>query len=313
MGKYLIFFASLLFNCQLMATEALQHPADILYVLSKDSSFYQNFTDNIQRHVNTSNDGSQHRRSLRISSDDHNIQQELNSGYKLVVSVGSEALKVISESGYEGHVFSALVPKASFKRYGRTEKYSALYADHPVSLYLKLIKIAIPRGNNVGILLGPSSSAYEGDLKDAAEKLGLRLHLKRTSQSEDVARLIGQLAANVDVLLAIPDPVIHNKRTAQSILYAGYRNNIPVIAYSSSYIKAGAMISLFSSPEQLAENAAVHIIEQLKGTSLQERRSSHPSIFSVGINKNVSRSLGREDLDEAKLKNLLTSDMAIKP
>lgn len=311
-GKYLFLFVSLLFSCQASATEALLRPADILYVLSKDSSFYQNFVDQLQQHINTSNNSLQHKPSLRISSNDKNIREELNSGYKLVVSVGSEALRVISENNYEGHVFSVLVPEVSFKKYNHSIKYSALYADHPVSLYLKLIKISIPKGNRVGILLGPSSSIYESELEDAAKKLGLHLQLKKINKSEHVSRRIGQLAANIDVILAIPDPVIHNKRTAQSILYAGYRNNIPVIAYSSSYLKAGAMISLFSSPEQLAEDAATHIIEKLKNTGLLEQAPAHPSIFSIGVNKNVSRSLAREELDEARLKNLLTSDAPIK-
>jgi ABC-type uncharacterized transport system substrate-binding protein len=311
-GKYVYFLVGLLFSCQVLATEELLRPADILYILSKNSALYQEFTDNVQKHTNTSGNSSQHRRSLRLFSSNPKVLPEINAGYKLVVSVGSEALKVVSESGYQGPVFSVLTPATSFKQYKRSEKYSALYADHPVSLYLKLISLAMPESNRIGVLLGPSSSLYEDELKDTAEALGLRLHIMKTAHSRHVSRQIGQLAADVDVILAIPDPIVHNPRTAQSILLAGYRNNIPVVAYSSSYIKAGALIGLYSTPEQLAEDAASHILEQLENDSLQKAPPSYPSTFSIGINRNVARSLGREELDEVTLKNLLITNRPAK-
>lgn len=311
-GKYLLLIISIIFNCQTLATEALQHPADILYILSKDSKFYQGFADKVQNHINTSNNNSQHQRSLRMIANDKNLHHELNSGYKIIISIGSAALKSISASGYQGQVISTLTPEISFTQYNSQKRYSALYADHPVSQYLKLIKRALPSSNRVGVLLGPSSTIHEAELISAARTIGLNLVIEKTEQSRHVPHKAGQLAAEVDVILAIPDPVVHNPQTAHSILSAGYRHHIPVVAYSSSYLKAGALISLYSSPEQLAADTAKLILERLKDADTPAPKTNYPPTFSIGINRTVAHSLGREGLDEAKLKTLLISGEPIK-
>lgn len=249
---------------------------------------------------------------MRLIAGDTNLQHELNNGYRIVIGIGSEALKAISVTGYQGQVFSTLTPEISFKRYNPQKRYSALYADHPVSQYLRLIKIAMPSSNRVGVLLGPSSAIHEAELVSTARSIGLDLVIEKTEQSRRVPHKIGQLAAEVDVILAIPDPVIHNPQTAHSILSAGYRHNIPVVAYSSAYLKAGALISLYSSPGQLAAETANHILDQLKSPDTHVPKAAYPATLSVGINRTVAHSLGREGLDEVQLKTLLTSGESVK-
>lgn len=305
-AKYLSLFTGLFLSFQILATEVLSHPADILYILSKDSAFYHDFTDNVQRHINSSNNNTRHRRSLRLTTSDPRIQHELSKGYRLVVSIGSEALKTVSENGYRGQVLSALTPELSVRQYSHDKKYSVLYANHPISRYLRLIKLAMPESRRVGVLLGPSSFIYINRIKDTASTLGLHLYIKKVEQTRQVSHQIGQLAAEVDVILAIPDPVVHNSRTARSILYAGYRHNIPVVAYSSSYLEAGALLSLYSSPDQLAQDTAQYVIDILDSVPLHKVIQAYPASFSIGINRNVARSLGREEIDEIRLKNLLT-------
>ena len=309
-SKQTALLALLFISCPLSATEASEHSAKLLYVISKDTSFYQRFTDNLQRYINTDNTTSQHQSSHRISSNNPALKSEIDAGHKLIVSIGSDALNAISKANYLGPHFSVLVPAETVKNKKHSGNYSALYVDHPASLYLKLIKAAMPKTNHVGILLGPSSSHHETELINSAASVKLQLQIKKITYSKDVSRNAGQLASDVDVMLALPDPVIHNSQTAQSILYAGYRHKVPVVAYSSSYLKAGALISLYSSPDQIAKNAAEHINLRLRANPDHIPISLHPSIFSIGINKSVSRSLGYESLNETELMNALITNKA---
>ena len=123
----------------------------------------------------------------------------------------------------------------------------------------------------------------------------------------ELKRLLGES----DVLLAVPEPLIYNRNTIQSILLTTYRHEVPLLGFSPSYVKAGAIAAVFTMPEQIGQQAA-EMIQHLAA----ERRlplPQSPRYFSVGVNAQVARSLGIGLDDEISLINKLKRTSESEP
>jgi ABC-type uncharacterized transport system substrate-binding protein len=93
-----------------------------------------------------------------------------------------------------------------------------------------------------------------------------------------------------DALMAVPDPLIYSRETAQPILLTSYRQQKPVFGYSQSYVRAGALAAVYSSSKQFAKQAAeIALISQQAPSLLPPPQA--PKYFSVIVNYQVARSL----------------------
>jgi ABC-type uncharacterized transport system substrate-binding protein len=86
------------------------------------------------------------------------------------------------------------------------------------------------------------------------------------------------------------DPQVFNGNTLPNILLASYRARIPVMAFSPAYVKAGALLSLHSTPSQVGSQAGVVARSALQGAALPAPQ--YPTDFTVSVNDYVARSLG---------------------
>ena len=83
-------------------------------------------------------------------------------------------------------------------------------------------------------------------------------------------------------------------------MQTSYRSQIPVLGYSESLSKGGALISLYSSASQQGREGAEIARRVLAGeTALPAPR--YPRQFTVRINPSVARSLGLQLPDEPSL------------
>jgi putative ABC transport system substrate-binding protein len=114
-----------------------------------------------------------------------------------------------------------------------------------------------------------------------------------------------QVLSEAELLLAVPDPLIFNRNTAQSLFLTSYRYRVPVLGYSRSLTRAGALLSLHSSPAQIGRQAAEWVNGAIQGTSVRLPQPAHPAYFSVSINEQVARSLGFSLPPEAELEKRL--------
>jgi putative ABC transport system substrate-binding protein len=93
-----------------------------------------------------------------------------------------------------------------------------------------------------------------------------------------------------DALLAVPDPMIYTRETAQPILLTSYRHQKPIFGYSQSYVRAGALAAVYTTSKQLAQQAAEIALKSQQAPSLLPPPQS-PKYFSIIMNHQVARSL----------------------
>lgn len=102
-------------------------------------------------------------------------------------------------------------------------------------------------------------------------------------------------------MLIISDPNVLNKKTARNLLLTTYIKKIPVISYSDGYVKAGALAALYSTPDQIGRQTAEALIQILKTGGWKLRKPTHPSEFSIAVNKKVAQSLDVTTINKSQL------------
>lgn len=214
----------------------------------------------------------------------------------LVIAVGTKALTYASNLDDSTPVMGVIVPKSSYEiilKESRRHKnrFSAIYLDQPFSRQFALIRSIFPNITSVATLLGPTSQFQSNDLQKAASAHQLSLQIRLVENEDEIQTNLEKLLHARQVLLAVPDPIIYSPETTQTILLTTYRHESPVIGFSQSYVKSGAVAAVFTSPKQFAQEIS-DLIKLLPRDELKLPEARAAQRFAIETNRQVARSLG---------------------
>lgn len=266
--------------------------ARVAVVLSNDATPYQEVYQVIRAYLDDTP-----QEAVRLYVDDL-TPAELNDA-RLVVAVGVEAANTLTALPAHPPVLAILVPRAWYLKAGRARlatashrKLSIIYLDQPFERQARLIRLALPDVRRVGVLLSVEQSSVVNELDNALRAQGLSLVHATLTPNERLITPLETVLSEADLLLALPDPLVFNRNTAQSLFLTSYRYRDPVLGYSRSLTRAGALLSLHSSPAQIGRQAAEWIDNAIQGGAVQLPPPAYPSYFSISVNDQVARSLG---------------------
>lgn len=218
---------------------------------------------------------------------------------RLAVAVGVGAAEALAAVPGRVPVLAVLVPRAWYVKTGRARlsdggrrSVSAIYLDQSFERQAQLIRLAFPDLRRVGVLVSAEQSGMLGELEEALRSQRLSLVQATLNEGDRLTAPLENVLSESDVLLAIPDSQVFNRNTAQSLFLTTYRYRDPVIGYSRSLTRAGALVSLYSSPVQIGRQTAEWVNSAVQGSSVRLSPPSHPVYFSISINEQVARSLG---------------------
>lgn len=246
--------------------------------------------------------------SQRNVSDLGGMEASESGAPRLFIALGTEALKQVLGRDMRVPVIAALIPRSGFERV--TKEFSkknstavtAVYLDQPLGRQLDLLRLALPDAKRVGVLWGPESASLQPALASVLLSRGLQEVGGQVGAGGALFSGLKAALDSADVLLAMPDPYVYNSATVANILFATYRARVPVLAFSPSYVKAGALMSLHTASAQIGVQAAVMARLWLHSGILPPPQ--YPVDFGVTVNEHVARSLGLR-LDGAALADRL--------
>jgi putative ABC transport system substrate-binding protein len=233
---------------------------------------------------------------------------------ELVIALGVKALEAASKLKRSTPVLGVFTPLPAFNSVMAKSRrdlgnFSAIVLDQPFSRQISLIKHVLPEAQKLGVLLGTTSAQYIEYVREEGEKRGLSILEEKVNQEAELIPQLKKLLDSVDAILAIPDPTIYSRETAQPILLTSYRYQKPIFGYSQSYVRAGALAAVFSTSKQLAKQAAEIAIKSRPAPS-ELPPPQLPKYFSIMLNYQVARSLNIPLMDEDEiLKKMLESDV----
>lgn len=222
---------------------------------------------------------------------------------ELVVTVGTAAFEGMLRN-LQGRgpaweavpVLATLLPQSIYQEVlGRMRStrrpVSAVVLDQPLSRQLALVRRALPARQRIAVLPGPQTRPHLTMLEREAQAQGMQLILAPPiAAPEDIFPALRQVLEQADVLLALPDSLVYNGATLQNILLTTYRARVPVATFSPAYVRAGALLAVYSTPAQVARHAIARFAGWRPGRPLPP--PSAPDEFAVIANPKVAASLG---------------------
>ncbi|OGB38690.1 MAG: hypothetical protein A2461_04035 [Burkholderiales bacterium RIFOXYC2_FULL_59_8] len=216
---------------------------------------------------------------------------------KVWVALGTQAAAALAKAQLRGaSVLSALIPGSGFERVLRqsgrqaSAQFNAIYLDQPLQRQLVLIRLALPRAKRVAVLWGPESWNRADTLRTLANTHGLVLRDARLKVESDLFAALQSVLDGSDVLLAQADPLVFNSSSIQNILMTSIRDKVPLVAFSPAYVRAGALLAIYSTPTQVGTQAARWVLDVLAQRTLPEQAMA-PDDFEISVNLEVARVL----------------------
>lgn len=215
---------------------------------------------------------------------------------KLIITLGTDALRQVAQRNTRTPVLAGLIPRLSYERVLResgkkiSSHMAALYLDQPFGRQLDLLRLALPAVRRVGVLWGPESITQQPLLNAALQGRGMELSEGMYTEGQPLIAALRMALSDAEVLLAVADGAVYNPASVSNILLTSYRARTPVMAFSPTYVKAGALLSVHSTAAQAGAQLAAMGAHLLQTNSLPA--SQYPAEFNINANAYVARSLG---------------------
>ena len=183
---------------------------------------------------------------------------------------------------------------ASFNRPGGNVTGVTFIGTSLTTKRLGLLREITPRVTDVGLLVNPTSTLAEIQIKDAGDAthiLGQRLHVVNVSSEGEIdAVFAGISQLKIGALLVSTAPIFSSLRDQLVALTARYK--IPCIYGLREYAEAGGLMSYGGSLADTWYQAGVYVGRILKGAKPSDLPVMEPTKFELVINLKTAKALG---------------------
>ena len=289
-------FASLcllIFSCSYSLADS---KVNVLFIASKSSAAYVEVISGVKHQLETKNPLG-YEFITRFHTPELKLKTDLTTA-DFVVTVGTTAADSVFRIKPTVPIISVLITENAFlvlaeKYYGSAEaafsaQVSTICLDQPVTRSIQLAKLLVPEVSEVGVMLGPASVHRQADLNKYIVDSGLHSQFVAISAKDNPIHKIEPVLRRSDVFIPISDSRLINIATAKWILHLSYRHKVPVIAFSKSYLKAGAFAAIYSSPADVAKDT-VDWLSKSRGLALGGLHK--PAYYSLDFNQSVAANL----------------------
>jgi ABC-type uncharacterized transport system substrate-binding protein len=266
-------------------------PLRVTVVLSEEGGVYQEFSELLRVKMPLP----------KFALNTVSVNQPLTAS-DLYIAVGMKAAEELASRDIP--VLNVLVPKAGNDNlpHGaalRTVPRSTIYLDQPIERQVAFLLTALPSTRNVGIIYSTPPPELSNIRRLLADR-SIRLHDKNVGGAQSLNDALESILSESEVLFVLADAGVYNAGTIRNILLTSYRKQIPLVGLSQAYVKAGALCAIYSTPKQIAAQAAEAV--RFFSESGKLPPSQYPKEFEVSVNRQVARSLGIriEDADQLR-------------
>lgn len=222
------------------------------------------------------------------------LRRHLDSA-KVAITIGQNAAQQAIQTNASTPVVHALITSRGQLLLQRIKvrykgQRTTLLLDQPINKQLSVIKAALPKAKKIGVIFGPASLRLKQSVRKAVAANGFQLVERFSKSRNTLGAKLKSLLGSVDIIFALPDPVLYNRSTLPNVLLTSFRKKVPVIGFSSGFVKAGALFAIHSTPVLAGRQAKQLALDIIKGDF--RKTTVSPSHFELSINRGVAKSLG---------------------
>lgn len=285
--------------CLLLTPAYAYSQESILAVMSGDNKIYKDFYSRFKTEL--------HDNINIVEVGVSDVNNEVLNRHDFIITVGYRAAKKISEYKPKSTVIYSLIPddeKIHSSLSCENNNCYYIYINQPVIRYTQLFKILFPQDRVMVLATTKSNTKITQQLKASSKSIGVIYKELQLQQDSNIARRFTNKLSKNDVLLALPNSTIYNSNNAKSILLSTYHKDVPIIAYSKAFVKAGAIAGLYSSIDHVADKTS-QTVNRIIEKGHQKQKEYYPDDFTIEINSAVANSLNINIDSESVIKRKL--------
>ncbi len=216
------------------------------------------------------------------------LQQEVARRPQLAVAVGSESLNALLALKTEVPIISTMTLESAVGSGSRV--LASVSLDVPMPALLTRVKSAFPARTRVGIIRNPARDPAASRLKEEASLEGFSALVADCGGADELLKTFLGMKGKVDFVLCLPDSTLYNSATARPLITASLQNDLPIIGFSASFVKAGAAMGVYPDFGGVGHQTAALILRCLSTPGCSGRQQ--PKELTVAVNLRVTRLLG---------------------
>lgn len=210
----------------------------------------------------------------------------------LIVSIGADATQQLSRAyPKQQHLFS-FIDKSALPPH-LAPNWDAVLLDQPLQRLVDTsVDILEQRpSNTLVIAVSAGNSTLREDIKHLSLPEHIQLEVLVIDEDTEPAKIVDKALFNAGVLIAVRDKHVWAGENAKWMLYQSYKYNVPVIGYSKSFLKAGALVSVYASLTETANATANRILYWHTQQGKPPGERIHYPRYVIEYNKNIARAL----------------------
>ena len=163
----------------------------------------------------------------------------------------------------------------------------------PVERQFDVMHDILPAAKQIGVLYDPEKTGQAvEDARRIAKALGLRLVERQVTSEKNLPEAVRDLLPQTDALWLLPDSTILTEESLGFVLAAALDRNVPVIGFSSEFVRNGALIGLSVSAYDIGRQAAAMAKQIMKGLAATSSLAVPPTRVRLAINLKIAKFLG---------------------
>ncbi len=206
----------------------------------------------------------------------------------LIFALGTEAISWASTQTNSVPIIATLALKESDVT--KSKNITGVSLNYSLKSQFQWLKKFFSQQKNVAILFNPKENANTiQSAREAALQYGFNLSAIPVESPKELPYALGQLAHNIEILLAIPDDTVMSVNTAKEVLLASFSNKVPLVGLSDNWVKSGALYALSWDYEDLGQQCAEMAQKVLDGVATPSTISpERPRKIAYTINTKIA-------------------------
>ncbi|MDR4504672.1 MAG: ABC transporter substrate-binding protein [Candidatus Scalindua sp.] len=146
---------------------------------------------------------------------------------------------------------------------------------------------------NIGVIYDPSNTG--NIIEDAGlqmERIGIHLVKYEIKSSDMIDKALDDISGKIDALWILPDRTVVTKDSFNLIKTRTLENNIPLLCTNDVFVKAGALMAVFSDYVEIGMQAAQIANKILRIPSTNSLGIIYPDTFKLVVNSLTAKKLG---------------------
>jgi putative tryptophan/tyrosine transport system substrate-binding protein len=163
----------------------------------------------------------------------------------------------------------------------------------PIERQFNIIHALVPTLKHLGVLFDPDKTAsLIEESRRVAARIGLELIEHKVHSEKELPGAIRALLPKVEGLWLVPDSTVLTEESIRFVLGAAFDRNVPVLGFSSEFVRNGALAGLSINPEDIGRQAGVIAQKILNHSDRTGPMFVAPDRIRLSVNLKTAKYLG---------------------